>query len=448
MDLLNIRKDLKEHSYLFVTRFILKTIYYKLIRIFIFPIAIFIACLRPWMRIRFIPLSCLTIGHYSLSIEVLLCKIDQDRDNKRKEIIIYLQKPKSEVCNLQLYKMWKRVLSIPPDVLYFVLIHVELYLEHWFGIHQYKMILGQASHDRWDVLETSKQHLHFTKEELLQGENILVNMGIPKNLKYICLLVRDEAYYLNNATYSKMSAYKNSDIATYKKAALFLANNGYYVIRMGKFVKKSFDVKHDKIIDYANSAFRSDFMDIYLSSHCYFFMSTLCGLDGVAHAFRRPILATNVTPIGYFDLGYPVKVFLSKKIINSRGDVLTFEKQNEIFNVVSNELFNKMLNDYALTLIDNTEDEILEVTKEMVLRMQEKWCDTGSSLEVQKRFWSIMPKNKFYLNGDGTLRIMPKCQYEARYCTDDLLKNRALLEDERVIVSVPRQTHVAIDEDK
>lgn len=429
-----LQKVKKERGYLFTARFIVNTIYYKLVRIFVFPLAIFITCLRPWIKIRVIPVSCLTIGHYSLSIEVLLSKLDQDKNNKCKETIIYLQRPKSEVCNVQLYKMWKRVIPFPPDALYAVFNHLELYLEHWFGVHPYKTLLGQASHDRWDVLERGKQHLHFTKNELLQGETTLREMGIPANSPFICLIARDDAYYVGDASYTDMSAYRNADISTYKKAVLFLANNGYFVIRMGKSVNKAFDVDHDKAIDYACSHFRSDFMDIYLSAHCYFFMSTLCGLDGIAHAFRRPILATNITPHAYYHLGYPIKLFLSKKVIDKKTrKIITFKKQRAIFNLGSHHHFiHQRLNEHSLAFIDNTEDEILEATKEMLLRVQGNWHETKDSETLQKKFWFEMSEERVNRNHKGT-KAMPICKYQPRYCRVDLLNNRMLLEDEKLV---------------
>lgn len=403
--------------------------YSKFFKLPAFSVALLLACLRPWRKVRFISISCLTIGHYSLSVEVLLCMLD--RNKKRNEIILYLQKSKNEVCNIQLHKMWGRVIPIIPSVLSGLFQKVESYLEHWFGTYHNKIILGEASHDRWDVLERSKQHLYFTKNELLKGKHTLLKMGVPENAKFICLIARDNAYYLNSSTYNQMSAYRNANISSYKNAALFLAKNGFYVMRMGKAVSQSFDISHQKIIDYARSSFRSDFMDIYLSANCYFFMSTLCGLDGIAHAFRRPILATNITPHGLYDLGYPVKLFLAKKILNKKtGQLLTFKQQNEIFNMGStHEFIHKMLEKYSLEMIDNTADEILEVTKEMVLRMQENWCETELTSELHKKFWSQIAKERYQSYGNGTIKKLQMCSYQPKYSVTDLLNNKAMLED-------------------
>ena len=43
---------------------------------------------------------------------------------------------------------------------------------------------------------------------------------------------------------------------------------GYYVIRMGVKASKPLKSSNPKIIDYANSKIRNDFLDIYLGAKC------------------------------------------------------------------------------------------------------------------------------------------------------------------------------------
>ena len=265
-------------------------------------------------------------------------------------------------------------------------------------------------------------------------------MGIPRNAKYICLLVRDTAYYSNhsdNDTCNSLRAYRNADISSYKKAALFLAENDFYVIRMGKKINTEFDVKHKNVIDYASSQFRSDFMDIYLSATCYFFMSTLCGLDGVAHAFRRPILATNVTTNGYRFLGYPVKLFLAKTMIEKNtGNILTFKQQNQLFHfekysreVLGHDFFHNVMNKYELRLVDNSEDEILNATKEMLARMQGEKYDSDSLMLLQRRIWSEIFNADEHQNDIGKNRMVFE-KYFPRYSRLALMDSSALLKNE------------------
>ena len=47
-------------------------------------------------------------------------------------------------------------------------------------------------------------------------------------------------------------------------------------------VSKPFSINSKRFIDYASLDEKSDFLDIFLSSHCHMFISTGAGLDVVA----------------------------------------------------------------------------------------------------------------------------------------------------------------------
>ena len=96
---------------------------------------------------------------------------------------------------------------------------------------------------------------------------------------------------------TKLKNYLSNDIDNYKESAMYLAQKGYWVFRMGKGAKKRFDIDHPKIFDYAFSDYRSDFLDVWLMANCNFCISTGTGIDAVATIFRRPILMINYIPI-------------------------------------------------------------------------------------------------------------------------------------------------------
>ena len=76
-------------------------------------------------------------------------------------------------------------------------------------------------------------------------------------------------------------------IDSFSLAADSLAKKGYYVFRMGKNVKGKFKTTSEKVIDYANSKYRSDFLDIFLGANCEFCISTGLGFDEVPEIFRN-----------------------------------------------------------------------------------------------------------------------------------------------------------------
>ena len=74
-----------------------------------------------------------------------------------------------------------------------------------------------------------------------------------------------------------------------------LANRDVYVFRMGAKVEGTFNLNNPKIIDYVNTKFRSDFMDIYLLSKCEFLLGGDSGIHLVPFVFNRPVYGINYT---------------------------------------------------------------------------------------------------------------------------------------------------------
>lgn len=423
-----------------ILNYILSRIYYSVINKFSYmvsiPLFFLIIIIRPVKKIKFIQLYGMTIGHYSLNTELMLCskKAYQSDINTW---IIYYHAPvilptykkrfffsiKYPICNKQLYKMWKRNITIFPfyNLLYWTNHHLGRFLGDQYKLDPQRYYEKIGSYRDYDgLLKKEKIHLTFTHSELKIGQKILNKMGIPSGASYICMLVRDAKYY-SNRMYGDMSnktLFRNANIDNYNQSALFLANNGYYVIRMGSVVENSFKIDHPKIIDYANSIFRSDFMDIYLSAHCYFFMSTASGLDNVAFAFRRPILTSNLVLL-HQTLQYPVAIFLFKKFLNKNSKkIISLKEMFQLFKDVDYfSIMNKMT-EYELELVENSQEEILSATKEMLSLLKNNRKESETYKNLQSLLTEILISNDAYiLSSDNS----PKCS------TSFLLENRDLL---------------------
>ena len=81
----------------------------------------------------------------------------------------------------------------------------------------------------------------------------------------------------------------NSD--NFLLAAETLANKGYKIFRLGRRLKNHLH-QNSNIIDYANSEFRSDFLDLFIGKVCKFGVSTGTGIENVATVFRKPLCIT------------------------------------------------------------------------------------------------------------------------------------------------------------
>lgn len=392
----------KKFGFLKTTRELLPIYINNICSIFIsIPIAIFVFLLIPVVKIRLIRLLSERLGHFALNTEIMLCAFDvgvlnKQGENGKTKYFFYTDRV---ISNQQLYKMWKRVLPILPFPTIFKQVDKTLsILSRQYKTDRLKKTVEQGiwADDKLRLMErVPHQHVFFTKNEEKKGKDLMNMLGLPSGARYVCLAVRD-SLYLNKLfpvydwTYHD---HRNADIMTYRKAALFLAEQGYYVIRMGKWVGDRFDVVHPHIIDYANSPFQSDFLDIYLSSQCEFFISTSTGIDAIPQLFRRPILFSNISVSRELQAYSSRSIFIPKKIKNTKlGRFLTFKEVSE-FMILHDKLGGysnllQLLSDNHLELINNTEDEILDIVQEMEQRLNGTFKDDDDDLERQQNFWA------------------------------------------------------------
>jgi len=357
-----------------------------------FPFLLIIRIISPFYLIRFGGLWNQHIGHYAMCTEIYLSKKDLEKANspkKRTIDLFYLRSNASS--NNYLTLMWKRSLKIMPTLPLKALAIAN------------KLIPGGSSHDLGlpafdrDIdssLENTLVHLKFTEEEIKFGDQQIQKIGILNSSPFVCLLVRDDAYY--NSTFS-FTNYRNADINNYLLAAESLAELGYYVIRMGAKVNVEMKSNNKKVIDYAFNGMRNEFMDIYLASKCAFCITTGSGWDNLPNIFRRPIVYTNLLPIADFLSSSERFINITKPLISIiDGHELSLK---EIIN--GGLLCTRELDIYKLKgvkFIENTPEQIRDVVFEMHYRLNNIFIETEQDNRLQKRFWKIImeynPKDK------------------------------------------------------
>ncbi len=243
------------------------------------------------------------------------------------------------------------------------------------------------------VIKNKKPNITFSFKEQKKGQRVLEELGIPKDKGYICFWARDAAY-LDSALPTMDWSYHNyrdSTIHNYIPAIDEMTNLGYYGIRMGALVKEQINVSNPSIIDYASNGMRTDFNDIYISSHCRFFLCSDGGISSIPESFRIPVIYTNWTLISNLLSGANVisglvifkKFYLKKeKRFMSFSEILNLEFGGE----PTNNIFEKL----QLELIENTPEEICAVTTEMHERVNDTWVSTEEDEELQKCFWALL----------------------------------------------------------
>jgi putative glycosyltransferase (TIGR04372 family) len=351
-----------------------------------------------------------------------LCKIDAGIDKPKQKYfdIFYMG---GSICNRQLEIMWRRILFVGPGWLFSRVARINKLIpggvENDIGLNIYEY------RDMHGLLNKTKPHLEFTAEELLRGENELVNViGVPLDAKYVCLNVRDSAYLgVGGSVDWSYHDFRDSDVNNYLLAAEALTVRGYYVIRMGAKVNSKLETSNPKIIDYATNGVRSDFMDIYLGANCEFCISTGSGWECVpGWLFRRPICNVNHSPIGVLSTFLEKALLLTKHhYSNSDGRNLTLSE------IVTRELDmcseTNIWKTKGITLIENSPEEIRDIAVEMAQRLEGLWMTDEIDVGLQEKFWKIFPKNSIDIR-----KQMQHSEINARYGANFLRTNPSWLQ--------------------
>lgn len=385
------------------------------------PAVVVIRAIKPWLLVRWRDMKTGNFGHLALNTEMYLCERDAGINVPRQRYvdISFVQR---RICNKELVRMWRRIHHVWP---FWVLPPVRL--ANWLipggAVHE---IGNNALEDRdvHHLQDRFSPHLHFTADEEARGEAGLRKMGIPAGTPFICLTVRDSAYYFRiTRSLNPKTDFRDCDVRNFVLAAEELADRGYYVIRMGAKVNRAIESSHPRIIDYASNGMRSEFLDIYLGAKCEFCISTSTGFNAVPMMFHRPVVFVNTLPLGYLATFGAQYLHITRHHFSVRkGRELTLR---EIISCGAGLC--DYTSDYeskGIQVIENTPEEIRDVVIEMSERIRGTWHAHEDDELLQRRFWEIFPTDAKTADGrpvNGEIR--------ARFGAAFLRNNRGWLED-------------------
>ena len=361
------------------------------------PFVILIRFLRPILLVRWGNLISSRIGHFAANTELYLCEQDAGINKPKCRYVDVFYMGYKPISNIVLANMWERHLLIAPSWL-MTPIAMANKLIPGGRIHEIGNNI-QNDRDINNLMNKFPPHLQFTEEEELRGKEGLVKIGIKLGSPFVCLLVRDSSYLSTHLGKDfNYHNYRDTDVQNYVLAAEELASRGYFVIRMGVYVKKAINSTSPKVIDYATNGMRTDFMDIYLGAKCSFCISVGSGFDAIPYIFHRPTVYVNMVPLGYLWTFRENSIGITKHYFNRRlGKELTL---NEIFNHgIGFSVYTADYESKDIELVENTPEEIRDVVIEMAERLNGSWQSVGDDEYLQKLFWKIFPVNAYDLRG-------------------------------------------------
>ncbi|MDB0003606.1 TIGR04372 family glycosyltransferase [Alphaproteobacteria bacterium] len=333
------------------------------------------------------------LGHFLLNSELYLLEQIYFKNNKYLDIWFL---PK-DIPNQQVAKMIKRNLNISYINNIFIYNVIKELKKILIFFSYNKFVIGSNIQEDRDVLNLLDQfptQIKLTEKELKFGYSILNKMNLSLDKPIVCIICRDSSYL--NKTYPNMDwssqNFRDSDINNYNLTAKYLSELGYQVIRMGKVVSNT-QLNKKYIFDYAQSKWRSDFLDVFFGYICDFAISNATGWDAIPVTFRKPIAFVNHVPI--LNLHTYSKKYIH--IFKHHYD-LNLKKNLNINEIVKRNLHKiyegQKYKESKIKLIENSPEEILNCVKELINLIK-------INFEVEKNaderhLWKSFPSNMIH----------------------------------------------------
>ena len=193
-------------------------------------------------------------------------------------------------------------------------------------------------------------------------KKFLVHNSIQKSDNIVILHFRSHHSSFSDETQHYL---RNSDAESYSLMVNYLCKNGFHVVRVGdKGINVG--VKDKKYIDYANSKFKSQFLDLALVAHCNFFIGGSTGAVFIPAIFNKPILGVNMSmPFNYSPTGRSNEMGAPKLIIDAKSQKLisiTDSFSKKFYQIrISEDLIS-----LGYTLKDNSPEDLEMLVKEFL----------------------------------------------------------------------------------
>jgi putative glycosyltransferase (TIGR04372 family) len=327
------------------------------------------------------------IGHFVY--DTVLIKLEIEKKQKGLYLFYFLP----NISNKQWAKMVRRELNIYFWVRFLVFANsvVPGGEDHAVvpGVNQHN-----ASRDTNGMIYNSNLTFQFTDFETIKVKNWLKERGWKEGEKIICVLVRDNAYLPgNNWSYHD---FRNSNVNNFIPAMEFLANKGYWVIRMGKVMKEPLNSLNNRIIDYSFDNYMNDLFDVWLFANCDLCITTSSGPDAISCVYRRPLLHINSLPLTHIE-SYANVVHAPKKLFwKKSGKLLTFKEYCD-----NDFSYSERYEYFGINIVELSSDEIINIVKEKIEMIEGGYKESEEDKLIQKKFWEEGLKIKKFANLNG-----------------------------------------------
>lgn len=337
-------------------------------------------------------------------------------DTPNDELIYRLYSDNGEFLHKKNIRFWQYFIHYRPG--FFVLEDNKLTAGYYDMSSSIKQLIDKE-YNFYNFSEVDKAYITHKLNE----------MGIARN--YICISSRDNDYSIDTADYQptklRHGRWRNADINTYCMAIDYMNDCGIQCVRMGAMVSKPFSRKG--VVDYAFREY-DQLMDLYLSSHCKFFVSNLSGIITLPILGGKPIVIVDIALLTVRGDAVPFLkrescIAICKKMWDKKNErfltireMLRYEIESASLDFNVGEGTTRLYETNDIVPVDNTQEEIAAAVKEMNERIDGTRIYTKQEIQHQKKLEEIF----------ATSDLGDNLNYNFRMCADFLSNNPWLLD--------------------
>jgi putative glycosyltransferase (TIGR04372 family) len=221
-------------------------------------------------------------------------------------------------------------------------------------------------------------------EILAKGYRALREMGVPDGAWFVPVHSRDGIFA---PTVEHVYDYRNCHISNYEAAVDAIIARGGWCIRMGERGTPPLAQRHG-VINYPDTRFKSDWMDVFLCNQARFFLGNTSGLKMVSTISGVPCAAANMTPhdcaFGFLarDISIPKPLRLPDGTMPNFAEIFASE--------ISRYHHSRQFQEAGITLLENSPEQIRDLAIEMLDVLDGKAHRTAQEEATQVAFRRLL----------------------------------------------------------
>lgn len=239
---------------------------------------------------------------------------------------------------------------------------------------------GYEINERWGDREPV---LQISLEDREWGDARLAEMGLPQGAWFVGVHVREGGF---SPVDEVLHAHRNGSINNLIPAIEEITRRGGWVIRLGDPTMKPLK-QMPQVIDYAHHPLKSARLDIILCARARFILGNTSGVFLIGTAFGVPSALANMIPMP--TLGFLKQDLSIPKLLWDRQKDRYLSFKEVMASPISTYRYASLYEKNKITVVENSPEDILALTVEMLDRLNEKYTETSEDRQRHAEYMSL-----------------------------------------------------------